>query len=619
MQTTSPTFFRRTIRLAAILPLITSLVTPVGAKESDSAFSAAVRQTASDTRAQKVRATRRPAGAQSKNATTNPATPVVQEDDKIRHLLNRITFGATAEDIARVKKIGIDRYIDEQLNPQSIPESEAVVALVSNSPALLQSPAQLFLNYGRPVLVALAKAGKIGPNAVNNQLNQVSDRSATSGNDEPMRQQPNRANDQGDMDANKMEMQESRGNSQPQKNFADNEKKNKEINQLIGAGYKQLYTQVAEARIKRAVYSPRQLEEVMTDFWYNHFNISIDKGLDHIWVGSFEEQAIRPYALGNFRDILGATAHHAAMMFYLDNNQNSKPRDPQLAAGKKPGRFSGLNENYARELMELHTLGVDGGYTQKDVTELARVLTGHGIINQQSVKRFPDQMDDPFGYWFDKNRHDFTDKTVLGHVIKGRGADEVEEALDLLAKHPSTAHHISYQLAQYFVADEPPSSLVDKMANTFTRTDGDIKEVLKTMFKSNEFWDPKYYNAKFKSPYRYLVSSLRATDASVQNTQPLLGFLNLQGMPLYRCLTPDGYKNTQSAWLNSSTLLQRVNFATALASGRYPGAKISDVPPEELMGVIGIKSGSSTAEAVDSAPNQLKLSLLIGSPEFMRY
>ncbi|GAC1492024.1 MAG: hypothetical protein NVS2B14_04640 [Chamaesiphon sp.] len=229
--------------------------------------------------------------------------------------------------------------------------------------------------------------------------------------------------------------------------------------------------QAMEGRLLRAIASPRQLQEVMVDFWYNHFNIFVGKGLDRVLVGSYEEQAIRPNALSKFRQLLEATAKHPAMLFYLDNWQNTAPDSRGVR-----GRFKGLNENYARELMELHTLGVDGGYSQQDVISLARILTGWGFSRQGIAGEG--------GFFFDANRHDFSDKIFLGHNIKGSGIAEGEEALDILARHPATARHISYQLAQYFVADKPPASLVDKLTQRFLETDGNIREVLNAMFHS---------------------------------------------------------------------------------------------------------------------------------------
>lgn len=503
-------------------------------------------------------------GANVKNANSGPIVPAAEEL-KVLHLLNRITYGPTTADIERVEAMGVDKYINEQLSPQSIQLPEAIVKY-TNAPALKESPANLFLSYGRDAFGEMAKAArKKGPGG---------------GTDVAVK---------------------------------------KEIQQLLRDNYQELYGQTTDARLMRALYSPRQLEEVMTEFWFNHFNVSIDKGLDHLWVGSYEENAIRPYALGKFRDLLGATAHHAAMLFYLDNWQNTAPNRAPLRPGQKNKKFAGLNENYARELMELHTLGVDGGYKQADVIELARVLTGHGIVSKRSIAQQPAGMQSKFGYSFDPNRHDFGDKVLLGRTIKGRGAEELEEALDELSKHPSTARFISFKLAQYFTADEPSPVLVNKLASTFTTTDGDIKEVMRTLLKSPEFWDSRNVNAKFKSPYRYLLSSLRASQATVSNTKPLLGFLKLQGMPLYQCQTPDGYKNTEKAWLSSGGLLQRITFATALGANRNPAARISSVSTDEIMKVAGVKPTDKTGQVVASSPRSLQISLLFGSPEFMKY
>ncbi len=500
------------------------------------------------------------------DSAASPVSKLTTADEsKVRHLLNRITYGPRAEELDRVESIGIDQYIEEQLNPSKI-SLPLNVASLSKQPALSATPAQLFQDYGRDAFEEMAKAArKANPGAK-----------------------------------------------------GTNEAVKKEIQQLVRDNYQDLYGQVSDARLTRAMYSPRQLEEVLTEFWFNHFNVSMDKGLDHLWVGSYEETAIRPNVFGKFRDLLGDTAHHAAMLFYLDNWQNTNPKilTPAKGPNKKLG---GLNENYARELMELHTLGVDGGYTQKDVIELARILTGHGLINRKSIKTNPAGLTSKYGYNFDPDRHDFTDKVLLGKTIKGKGIEELEEALDILAKHPSTAKFISFKLAQYFTCDDPPPSLVTKLSSTFQKTDGDLKEVMRTLLKSNEFWDSRNANAKFKSPYRYLMSSLRASNATINNTKPLLGFLRLQGMPMYQCQTPDGYKNTQKAWLSSTGLLQRINFATAFGAGRLPAARISDVSPEEIMRIAGIKPTDQTGQVVESAPRNLRLALVFGSPEFMKY
>jgi uncharacterized protein (DUF1800 family) len=339
--------------------------------------------------------------------------------------------------------------------------------------------------------------------------------------------------------------------------------------------------ELAEAKLLRAIYSNRQLDEVMTDFWFNHFNVFIGKGPDRYMVSAYERDVIRPHALGKFKDILEATAKSPAMLFYLDNWQSVGPNSelalygPQQRGGRR-GRFarprpqqgknrpSGLNENYAREIMELHTLGVDGGYTQKDVTELAKVLTGWTIEKPQLGG----------GFKFNDRAHEPGNKYVLGHKIGEHGEKEGEEMLDVLAHHPSTARFISRKLAMRFVSDNPPQALVDRMAETFLKKDGDIREVLRTLFHSAEFWAADTYRAKMKTPFEFVASAARASGADIQNALPLVGTLNRMGMPLYAMQPPTGYSMKTEAWVNSSALLNRMNFALQLASGKLPGTSL---------------------------------------------
>jgi uncharacterized protein (DUF1800 family) len=338
--------------------------------------------------------------------------------------------------------------------------------------------------------------------------------------------------------------------------------------------------ELAEAKLLRAVYSNRQLDEVMTDFWFNHFNVFIGKGPDRYMVSAYERDVIRPHALGKFKDILAATAKSPAMLFYLDNWQSVGPNSELALYG--PGRFagrhgrfprprpqaknrpSGLNENYAREIMELHTIGVDGGYTQKDVTELAKVLTGWTIEKPQLGG----------GFKFNERAHEPGNKYVLGRKIGEHGEKEGEEMLDVLAHHPATAKFISRKLAMRFVSDNPPQSLVDRMAETFLKKDGDIREVLRTMFHSPEFWAADAYRAKMKTPFEFVASAARASGADIQNALPLVGTLNRMGMPLYAMQPPTGYSMKAEAWVNSSALLNRMNFALQLASGKLPGMSL---------------------------------------------
>ncbi|MBS1144327.1 MAG: hypothetical protein H6R14_1733 [Proteobacteria bacterium] len=383
--------------------------------------------------------------------------------------------------------------------------------------------------------------------------------------------------------------------------------------------HRQMTEETSLARLLPALESPRQLQEVMVDFWFNHFNIFNEKGLDRALVASYEREAIRPFVLGRFRDLLGATAHHPAMLFYLDNWLSSAGE----GAGTGRRRRGGLNENYARELMELHTLGVDGGYTQQDVTELARMLTGWTFDPRRSQGAST--------FVFDPRRHDNEDKTWLGHRIAPDGQAEGERALDLLARHPATARHIAFKLAQAFVADAPPGALVDRLARRFTDNDGDIRAVLAALFASAEFRDPAARGAKYKSPYRYVLSSLRTCAVPLENVRPVLHALRELGMPLYGCQTPDGYKNTEAAWLNPEGTRRRITFATALGSGRLPlrldpddNPAPSMAPPPapdaaRLLATLGSTLSARTQAVIASADARLQSALLLGSPDFMTY
>lgn len=480
-------------------------------------------------------------------------------DNDIVHILNRVTFGPRPGDIDHVKQVGIQKYIEEQLNPGSLNDP------VDTDPRfnkLKQDPTALIQDFQE----------------MRKQVQQF------------------KKNEENADDGKKQAAKEM------QRNF-----------------YRSTEGMYKNAKLERAILSQRQLQEVMVDFWYNHFNVFIGKGLDRVLCGPYEEQAIRPFVLGKFRDILGATCHHPAMLFYLDNWQNTSAGGTDRRNPNAKNKATGLNENYARELMELHTLGVDGGYTQKDVTELAHVLTGLGLAGRYN-RNANVQPVGPFGAVFNERKHDFGEKVVIGHRIQGQGEQEIEDALDLLARQPATAHHISYQLAQYFVADNPPPQLVNRLAQKFTQTDGDIRKVMQALLSSPEFWDPKNEHTKYKSPFRYVISALRATGAQPEKPEVVLGFLTQQGQPVYGCLTPDGYKNTQDAWMNPDALLRRINFATALGAGQLPG--ITGEPPEyRMLGatISGSKFSPQTVATIAKQPEQMRSALLLGSPEFMRY
>jgi uncharacterized protein (DUF1800 family) len=367
-------------------------------------------------------------------------------------------------------------------------------------------------------------------------------------------------------------------------------------------------SELTQAKLLRAIYSERQLDEVMTDFWFNHFNVFINKGSDRFLLTSYERDAIRPHALGKFEDLLIATAQSPAMLFYLDNwlsvgpnsevglglaprRRNARGRRPQARPAKARGKApTGLNENYGRELMELHTLSVNGGYSQKDVTEVAKVFTGWTI----------DQPKNGSGFRFDPRMHEPGPKFVLGHKIKENGQKEGRQVLHMLAENPKTAHFISQKLAMRFVADDPPPALVDRMSQTFLKKHGDIREVLRTMFQSPEFWSPEAYRAKVKTPLEFVVSAVRASGAQVDDTRPLLNTLNTMGMPPYGMQPPTGYSMKADAWVNSSALLGRMNFALGLVAGKVRGVSVD---PKQL---------ANGATDADSALSMLETALLGG-------
>ena len=404
------------------------------------------------------------------------------------------------------------------------------------------------------------------------------------------------------------------------------------------------FMELSEQKVLRAIYSERQLEEVLTDFWFNHFNVDARKGPVRYLLTEYEREAIRPHVLGNFRDLLEATAMSPAMLFYLDNwmspdpnaaapagRQNrQQPRSrrgqglPGGSAGTRAGspksrpqpqarpnsRPRGLNENCARELMELHTLGVDGGYTQQDVTEVARAFTGWTIDNMRRGGAFR----------FEPRMHDNGEKTVLGQEIKaGGGASDGEQVLDTLATHPSTARFIATKLARRFVSDTPPQALVDRVAARFTATDGDLHEVVRTLVTSLEFLSPESYAAKVKTPFEFVVSAVRATGAESSDGRPLIRALRQLGMPLYQCQPPTGYKDTAEAWVNTGAFVNRMNFALTLASAPSIGGRLSSGGAQLTDILVGLSISDTTRATIEettSAPQAIALAL--GSPEFQR-
>jgi uncharacterized protein (DUF1800 family) len=388
----------------------------------------------------------------------------------------------------------------------------------------------------------------------------------------------------------------------------------------------EVFDQLQAQKLLRAVYSERQLQEVLTDFWFNHFNVDARKIEDRPVVVEYERDAIRPHVLGRFRDLLGATAWNPAMLFYLDNWLSTAPPVPPAQPGvrsrtrttapppKPAGR--GLNENYGRELMELHTLGVDGGYTQHDVVEVARCFTGWTMRNPH----------DGTGFAFNDKMHDHGKKRVLGHTIKaGRGIEDGEEVLDLLARHPATARFIATKLVRHFVADDPPSALVDRVAKVFRRTDGDLRAAMLTILTAPEFFAPTAYRAKVKDPLEFVASALRATNASITNVRAFVGAISGMGEPLYQYEAPTGYGDRASVWVNTGALLSRLNFAVGFAANGLNAASVdltsagADMPAFAIALLDGDLSPATRAGIQSTRTSvAVRTGLLLGSPEFQR-
>src|SRR4051794_18769998 len=518
--------------------------------------------------------------------STSAAT-VPNDDAAIVHVLNRTGFGPRHGDIERVRAMGIQRYIDEQLRPDRIPDPSMAARLSGLSTVTLSSR-QIADQYEIPQLEA--------------RRQKQQDAKAIDASAADPKQPPDPA--------------QQRANT--------------------------VVVELAEQKLLRAVYSERQLQEVLTDFWFNHFNVDARKGADRFLLTEYERDTIRPRVLGKFRDLLGATAKSPAMLFYLDNWMSADPNGPHQAdtIARRPfarGRVGdrmimparsgdaapnknagggrgakGLNENYGRELMELHTLGVDGGYTQKDVTEVARALTGWTI----------DRPRQGGGFVFNARLHDPGQKIVLGHVIKaGGGESDGEQVLDILARHPSTATFIATKLARRFVGDTPTPALIDRVAARFRETDGDLREVTRAILTSPEFLSPASHRVKIKTPFEFVVSALRATGAGIEDARPLIRELQQLGMPLYMCQPPTGYKDTGDAWVNTGALVSRMNLSLRLANGQLRGTSVPGLqsPVDGLEPLLGGGLSDTTratiAKAID-APQMTALTL--GAPEFQR-
>ncbi len=574
------------------------------------------------------------AGKKSSPRTSDPGFQrKLSKDERILQALDRLTFGPRPGDVDRVRKLGLNKWVDRQLHPERIPEPPDLDARLRAFESIALSPAELSRRYPTPELIRAIAAGR-EPLPADPLLRAIVAR--FSGGPETLRfletvLPPAAAQDlrSGTAAAKQRVLSSLAGREldealiampRPMRQrlleIAPEPVRRKII--LLNTPQQLIAYDLASAKLMRAVYSERQLQEVLTDFWYNHFNIFLDKGADRILVPAYERESIRPLALGGFRDLLEATAKSPAMLFYLDNWQSVAAR----AQTANPRR-RGLNENYARELLELHTMGVDGGYTQQDVIEVARCFTGWTLRAPQKGGEFE----------YNDRMHDKGQKIVLGHVIPaGGGIGDGETVLDILARHPSTARFISLCLARRFVADNPPPALLDRMSGTFLSTGGDLRAVMKTML-SKEFWSQGAYRAKVKTPFEMVASSLRALDAHIENTAAVLRILTNLGQPLYRKLEPSGYSLLNADWINSASLLGRMNFGLALAQNKVPGVSVSSARFAGSPDAVDIARGllfrdvaPETVAALRKAAREqasephpaLLAGLVIGSPEFQR-
>ncbi|MYB57450.1 MAG: DUF1800 domain-containing protein [Gemmatimonadetes bacterium] len=562
----------------------------------------------------------------------------LSKEQAATYLLERFAFGARPGEVEKVAKMGPEKWLAQQLKG-NLPDAELDKRLEA-FPALKLTPAEMQAIYVRNGLVQsmMEKEGLIDPAAK----------------------------------TSRKEMNE--------KTSAYRKKHGLRSYGMLAS------RELRGQKVMRAVYSENQLVEVLTDFWFNHFNVTTSDGAVRNRALSYERDAIRPNVLGKFRVILGATAKHPAMLYYLDNAQSrmappskreqAEP-EKEVASGEMgmdgdmdggmmsgemmggemakavaepntpPKRKYGLNENYARELMELHTLGVDGGYTQQDVTEVARVLTGWAAMPYNNSKNVRKNLEKQIAtgkkkvirqgeFLFRKDWHDQNAKVVLGEQFPaGGGIEEGERVLDMLSKHPSTARFISTKLARRFVNDEPSDDLIDELAETFTKTDGDIAAVMATLAQSRVFWAEAKKRSKMKSPFELVVSSLRALEADVKNAQPLMRWFDRMGEPLYGYLQPTGFPDYAESWANSGTLIARINFGIHLATGRINGVTLKQLPKDSaglttdealamysklLLPAQDTSAIASEVKKTVPADAERKdvqvISMLIGSPEF---
>ena len=517
----------RSILAASAAPPAASSIAPLKPKLPDGPLAPGVRLIALP-----AAAAPQPQGRNRRAAHTASA---LGEEQKILHFLNRAGFGPRPGDIERVRGLGLERYLNEQLNPENLDDEFLNKPLQALSTLQLSIP-ETFQAYGPPP--PMPRPTPTPTPAPPSSVEKPGEAMVMA----PPKEAPKPAAPR------------------------DGQRPLRELQQ---------------AKLLRAVFGERQLLEVMTDFWFNHFNVFAGKDADRWLVTSYERDIIRPHALGRFKELLVATAQSPAMLYYLDNflSQAEPPPPKEGETRRRPG----LNENYARELMELHTLGVDGGYTQQDVQEVARCFTGWSLGQQ------PNPM-----FIFRPRMHDRGGKTVLGmRLPAGGGVDDGLRVLDMLSRHPATARFIARKLCQRFVADEPPAALVEHVASVFTQTEGNIREVVRAILTAPEFYSPKYYRAKVKSPLEVAASALRATGAATDGAQPLIQWVARMGEPLYLQQPPTGYPEESARWVSAATLLERMNFALALSQNRINGTRLD---PKRLLDPTSQGLGSDSLD-----------------------
>ena len=509
-------------------------------------------------------------------------------DQKVTQLLTRLTFGIRPGDFEHLRAIGIKEFIAQQLDPESMKDS-ALDERLRKLPTLTIGTPELIEQYTppkpapspspQPSLPVLPSRSAPATSVVAEQKDIRTPSLSPSGTEQQMKTEKTEPqNSMMPIQVGVQEMKpagtEGMKDSQPSaKPPAPKPVKNPQL----------VVTELQRAALLRAVYSERQLFEVMVNFWENHFSIFANKDADRFLLTEFDRDTIRPLALGKFRDLLGATARSSAMLYYLDNWQSSVQRH-YPATNDKPARtVGGVNENYARELMELHTLGVDGGYTQKDVQEVARCFTGWTIRKPNEVGLF----------FFNPRTHDNGEKMVLGHKIPaGGGISDGDKVLDILASHPSTANFIATKLARHFVGDDPPQTVVNRAAATFLKTSGSIRETLRTIITSAEFFSTDAYRAKMRTPFEYVAAAMRAVGAETDADPSVFGWIARMGQPIFGRTTPDGYPDRAEQWLATGATLERLNFAVALSSNKLKGTHID---PARILNQTDLNSPAAAA------------------------